>query len=122
MPRKNDNLPADKNERAKVRLLKALDKEVAERGKAELASADSSAKIVKLASELRNHGVSQAEVTKHVQVMDLKTRKLRPISRQALYLMTATYEGRLKAKTTRAARRGQEESSSSPCLNAEAFR
>lgn len=129
MPKKNDHLPdkaaaqiaeLDKQDRARARLLNALDKEVAKRGQARLAEVDSTAKITKMAVELRQHGVTQEVVAQHVQVMDVKTRTLRPITRQGLYLMMDSYKEKLEPKATPAARRREEDSS--PGLNAEAFR
>jgi hypothetical protein len=87
------------------KLLKALDKQVARRGKAVLEEVDASAEIARLASEARRQGAPMTQLAERVQRMDKKERELKPVTRQAIDVMLATYEERRPPRTTRASRR-----------------
>lgn len=102
------------------RILELLDEKVKARGAAVLAVEDTSAEIARLASEARRHGVTMPELTKHVQTMDKRTRKLRTVSRQQVDNMLAAHEQRRDPRTTRASRR-RRESTPAGSLNTAAF-
>jgi urease gamma subunit len=88
-------------------LLKEIDKKVAARGKAILAELDATAEITQLVSEARRKGVTMSELSQHVQRMDKRERKLKPVTRQALDTMIAVHEQRRPARTTRTSRRAR---------------
>lgn len=112
---------ARKKEDKTPKLLEALDKKVTERGKAVLAEVDASAEIARLASEARRQGVPMGVLINHVQRMDRKSRKLKPVTRQAIDIMLATFEQRREPRTTRASRRRRTPEPVGK-LNAEALR
>ena len=87
------------------KLLKLLDQLCKARGEAELKVADLTTRITELAAEARRRGVIQETVAQHVQRMDVKERKLKPVTRQAVHTMVATHTGQLPPRTTRASRR-----------------
>jgi len=121
MPRKR-KATEEELERPAERILELLDEKVKLRGKAVLIEADASAEIARLTSEARRKGVSMAELTRHVQRMDKRERKLKPVTRQALDTMLATFEQRREPRTTRASRRRREsEAVATGNLNVEAF-
>jgi hypothetical protein len=93
-------------------LLKEIDKKVAARGKVVVSELDLTEEITKLVSEARRKGVTMSELTQHVQRMDKRERKLKPVTRQALDTMIAVHEQRRPARTTRASRRARGESPS----------
>jgi hypothetical protein len=98
MPSRTKETPVDK-------IMKALDKKVAERGKASAAVMDTTAEITKLVIDARRHDVSMAELARHVKRLDKNTRELVPVSRQMLDTMVAPIEKRREARTTRESRR-----------------
>jgi len=104
------------------RLLAQIDKQVAARGKAVLAEVDASAEIARLTSEARKQGVSMNALTERVQRMDRKERELKPVSRQALDIMLATFEERREPRTTRASRKRRTPAEPAGKLNQEALR
>lgn len=96
---------AKNKEAALEKIFKQIDEEVQARGRAVLEDVDRSAKIAKLSSEARKHGATMAQLTERVQRMDKKERKLKPVTRQAIDIMLATFEKRREPRTTRASRR-----------------
>lgn len=103
------------------RLLELIDAQVAKRGQAQLVELDTSAEIARLTSEARRKGASMTTLTERVRRVDKKTRKLKPVTRQALDVMLATFEQRREPRTTRASRRRR---AAEPAgrLNAEALK
>jgi hypothetical protein len=96
---------ATKEEQALEKILKLIDKNVAKRGKAVLDEVDASAEIARLSSEARKKGAPMTQLAERVQRMDKKERELKPVTRQAIDVMLATYEERRPPRTTRASRR-----------------
>lgn len=105
------------------RLLQLIDEAVQARGRAVLAEVDATAKIAELTAEARRKGAPMTGadgLTQHVQRMDKSTRKLTPVTRQALDTMLAVHDGRREPRTTRASRR-RRETTTSGTLNTEVF-
>jgi hypothetical protein len=94
-----------KKEEPLEKIFKLIDKEVEKRGKAVLVDVDTSAEIARLSSEARKQGASMAQITERVRRMDKKERVLKPVTRQAIDIMLATFEQRREPRTTRASRR-----------------
>lgn len=92
-----DAMPVD-------RILKLIDTKVTAQGKHLLAAEDLTGEITNLAIAARKHGVSAAELTKHIKRMDKNTRKMVPMTRQAIDLRLGVAEGRREPRTTRASR------------------
>lgn len=104
------------------RLYELLDEQSAARGAAVLAAEDATAEIARFAAEARRKGATMPELRQHVRKMDVKTRKMTPISRQFLNTMIAVHEKRAVPKTTRASRRSLASQSPAGQLNAEALK
>jgi hypothetical protein len=94
-----------KKEDSLEKILANIDKQVTARGKAVLAEVDASAEIARLTSAARKQGATMAQLTERVKRMDKKERKLKPVTRQALDIMLATFEQRREPRTTRASRK-----------------
>jgi hypothetical protein len=65
---------------------------------------------------------AMSELTQHVQRMDKRERKLKPVTRQALDTMIAVHEQRRPARTTRASRRARGEAPSAGKINVDALK
>jgi hypothetical protein len=102
------------------RLFEELDKQVQDRGQAVLAERDTTEEIKRVAVELSRREVPMREIGQHVKRMNPETRKLEPVSRQAIALMLAIVQGR-REPDTRGARRRRQEQASTPAgrLNAD---
>lgn len=111
-----------KDDQPLERILGLIDKQVAARGKAVLAEVDASAEIARLTSEARRKGATMAQLTERIKRMDKKERVLKPITRQAIDIILATYEKRRPPRTTRASRRRREPAEPAGKLNPEALK
>lgn len=118
MPRKKkadnelENMPLE-------RILEVIDAKVQARGEAVLARVDLSREIAQLVSEARRQGATMPELAARVKKMDVKERKLKPVTRQAIDTRLAVHEDRREPRTTRASRRRREPAGT---INAEALR
>jgi hypothetical protein len=117
MPRRKKEATPQQTPLERIREL--IDEKVRLRGEARLAEHDLTREIVALAAEARKHEEPMAALAERMQVMDLETRELRPITRQAVDNAIAFHEGRRTPKTTRASRRRREPAGH---INAEALR
>lgn len=106
------------------RLFKELDKQVQARGKAVLAERDTTEEIKRVAVELSRREVPMREIGQHVKRMNAETRKLEPVSRQAIALMLAIVQGRREPDTRGARRARKEQQNGAPAghLNADVLR
>jgi hypothetical protein len=113
MPRqKKEEMPLD-------RVLALIDEKVKKAGRHTLAAHDLNEEITPLVSEARRQGATMPELAARVQRMDVKTRKLKPVTRQAIDTRLAVHEERRPARTTRASRRPREAAGT---INSEALR
>jgi hypothetical protein len=101
------------------RSLELLDEKVKAQCAAELKAHDLANEVTKLISETRRHGAAMSELTSRVKRMDVKERKAKPVTRQAVHARISVAEGHLPARTTRASRRRREPVGT---INAEALR
>jgi hypothetical protein len=104
------------------RVLELIDEKVKARGEAVVAELEATDEIARLTSEARRKGASMVELSRRVQRLDKRERTLKPVTRQALDTMLATFEKRREPRTTRASRRRREPAEAAAGINLEALK